>query len=636
MIKISLSFAASALLLTASLNADTSTLLNPSEDISESAPLFDDANLTITSSNQSAEAINNTTADISVLTAADMAESGDQTVAQAISRVAGISITNNGGLGQPSSLFIRGQSAGNVLILLDGMRLNDPSTTDGRAMIENLMIDNIAQIEIVKGGSSSTWGGNASAGVINIITKDIKQKGFQGNVQLTGGTYNTKGANTALSYGGEKLTAKIFASYLDSDSFSALAPRDAENDAYTNKSLNFKVGYEFNANNALDFAYYLVDAKGNYDDSYSELLANDPYSHYTSRQENYNLKYHFNYEAFDSVTRVNKGTFERDYFTNSYGESQNQYRSTIKEATSINSYAYDKGKVILGLEAKNIDGLNNYISDYPSEPSQSIYKNRAAFLSNLYNFDTDTLLETNLRYDYFDAFKNETTYKIGLKHDHRFLKGFTTRANYYTSYNSPSAYQLANAALGELLKPSYSKGFDISANYKELLAISYFNTAVDNPIDYDMDRFGYYNVGGKEKYSGIELSSRYKLPDLGLVLGANLTHLITYESYDTTALSNRAKDTLNVSADYYMANNMHFGILGQYIGDRVDVSTDETGNYSVWNLNFDTKITKDFKLFINAVNIFDKDVAVGYSQFCLWIVGAYTTLASQKTKSDTV
>jgi len=607
MIKISLSFAASALLLTASLNADTSTLLNPSEDISESTPLFDDANLTITSSNQSAEAINNTTADISVLTATDMAESGDQTVAQAISRVAGISITNNGGLGQPGSLFVRGQSAGNVLILLDGMRLNDPSSTDGRAMIENLMIDNIAQIEIVKGGSSSTWGGNASAGVINIITKDIKQKGFQGNVQLTGGTYNTKGANTALSYGGEKLTAKIFASYLDSDSFSALAPRDAENDAYTNKSLNFKVGYEFNANNALDFAYYLVDAKGNYDDSYSELLANDPYSHYTSRQENYNLKYHFNYEAFDSVTRVNKGTFERDYFTNSYGESQNQYRSTIKEATSINSYAYDKGKVILGLEAKNIDGLNNYISDYPSEPSQSIYKNRAAFLSNLYNFDTDTLLETNLRYDYFDAFKNETTYKIGLKHDHRFLKGFTTRANYYTAYNSPSAYQLANAALGELLEPSYSKGFDISANYKELFSISYFNTAVDNPIDYDMDRFGYYNVGGKEKYSGIELSSRYKLPDLGLVLGANLTHLITYESYDTTALSNRAKDTLNVSADYYMANNMHFGILGQYIGDRVDVSTDEMGNYTVWNLNFDTKITKDFKLFINAVNIFDKE-----------------------------
>ncbi len=604
MTKIQLSFVTIAILTTSSLMAATTVEIN---EPTESYSLADDPNLMITTSNQSSETIKNTTADISVLTAADLEESGDQTVAQAISRVAGISVSSNGGLGQPSAIFMRGQSAGSVLILLDGMRLNDPSSTDGRAMIENLMIDNIAQIEIVKGGGSSIWGGNASAGVINIITKSAKKKGFHGNLQLNGGTYNTKGANASLSYGGEKLTAQILASYLDSDSFSALAPRDAENDAYTNKMLNFKIGYAFDVNNALDFSYYLVDTKGDYDDSYSEFLADDLYSHYDSRQENYNLKYHFNHELFDSVNRASRGTFERDYFTNSYGEAQNQYRSTIKEFSSINAYSHKKGKIILGLEAKNIDGMNNYISDYPSDPSQSIYKNRAAFLSSLYRFDADTLLETNLRYDYFDAFKNETTYKVGLKHDHRFLKGFTTRANYYTAYNSPSAYQLANTTFGELLEPSYSKGFDISANYKDLLSISYFNTAVDNPIDYDMDRFGYYNVGGEEKFSGIELSSRYRLPDFGLVLAANLTHLITYESHDTTALSNRAEDTVNISADYYTVNNMHFGIAGQYIGDRVDVSKEETGNYTVWNLNFDTKIFKDFKLYINAKNIFDTE-----------------------------
>ncbi len=611
MTKIQLSLMAIAVLATSSLTAteysDTTSATNSPEKVSESSPLFDDVNLMITTSNQSKEAIENTTADVSVLTAADLEESGDQTVMQALSRVAGISVASNGGFGQPSAIFMRGQSAGNVLILLDGMRLNDPSSTDGRAMIENLMIDNIAQIEVVKGGSSSVWGGNASAGVINIITKSSTKKGFHGNVQFNGGTYNTRGANASLSYGGEKLTAQILTSYLDSDSFSALAPRDAENDAYTNKMFNFKTGYKFDANNALDFSYYLVDAKGDYDDSYSEYLANDLYSHYDSRQENYNLKYHFTHELFNSINRASKGTFERDYFTNSYGEAQNQYRSTIKEFSSINTYPHKKGKVILGLEAKNIDGINDYISDYPSDPSQSIYKNRAAFLSNLYRFDADTLLETNLRYDYFDAFKNETTYKIGLKHDHRFLKGFTTRVNYYTAYNSPSSYQLANAALGELLEPSYSKGFDISANYKELLAISYFNTAVENPIDYDMDRFGYYNVGGEEKFSGIELSSKYKLPAFSMLLSANLTHLFTYESYDTTALSNRAKDTVNVSADYYTANNMHFGVAGQYIGDRVDVSEEETGNYTVWNLNFDTKIIKDLKLYINAKNIFDTE-----------------------------
>jgi len=608
--KIPLSLAASALLLGSTLFA--AETVDTVADISQELPLFDDINLTITTGNQSSETIQNTTADVSVVTAAEIEESGDQTVAQAISRVAGITVTGNGGYGQPSSIFVRGQSAGNVLILLDGMRLNDPSTTDGRAMIENLMTDNIAQIEIVKGGSSSIWGGNAAAGVINIITKAPEKKGFSGTASLNGGSYGTKGANASLSYGGEKLTAQLFASYLDSDSYSALAPRDAENDAYTNKTAHLKLGYRLNDSNRIDAGYYWVDAKGNYDDAFSELLANDTYSHYKSKQENYYLRYRYSSENFESVNRVSRGTFDRDYYTNSYGEAQNQYRSTIDELSSINSYRYENGKAVLGLETKNIDGSNHYISAFPSPPSRSEYQNRAAFLSNTYHFDEDTLLETNLRYDYYDLFDNETTYKIGLKHNHRFLEGFTTRANYYTAYVSPSAYQLANTAPGTLLEPSYTKGFDISANYKEWIAITYFDTKVDNPIDYDMERFGYYNVGGREKYNGIEVSSKYRFVDLGVVLGVNWTHLISYESYDTTALSNRAKDVANISADYFTASDLHFNVTGQYVGDRVDVSSEQTGNYTVWNANFDMTIVKDFKLYLNAKNIFDRDYETVY------------------------
>ncbi len=595
MTKISLSITLSLLLLS-NLNAENST-----ESIEQSG------NITITTANQSSDSIANTTADISVVTASEIEESGDQTVAQAISRVAGISVVGNGGFGQPSSIFMRGQAAGGVLILLDGMRLNDPSSTDGRAMLENLMTDNIAQIEIIKGGASSIWGSNASAGVINIITKGVTKKGFGGSISVDGGSYNTKGANALISYGSDKLTAQIMASYLDSDSFSALSPRDAENDYYTNRSYNAKLGYKINDNNRVDLAYYYIDADGDYDDSFSTALADDTYSHYTATQENISLKYRYSSESFSSSNTVSQGTYERDYYTNSYGEAQNQYRSTIKEISSINSYSYEQGKAILGLEAKDIDGMNNYISSMPATPSQSVYKNRAIFLSNSYNFKNDTLLETNLRYDNFDEFDNKVTYKIGVRHNYDFLKGFATRANYYTAYSSPSAYQLANTALGELLKPSYSNGFDISANYKELLYITYFHTEVEDNIDYDMDRFGYYNVGGKEKFSGVEVSSKYKIASLGLVLGANLTHLITYESFDTTALSTRAKDTANLSVDYFTANGMHFGTTGQYIGDRVDVSEANTGNYTVWNLNFDMEIMKDLKLYVNAKNILDKE-----------------------------
>lgn len=611
--KPSLTLAVSTLLFTATLHAGAKTTnIQSSDEASQELPFFSDVNLSITTSNQSRESIENTTSDLSVVTASQIEENGDQTVSQAISRIPGITVTGNGGVGQPGSIFVRGQSAGNVLILLDGMRLNDPSSTDGRAMIENLMTENIAQIEVVKGGGSSIWGGNAAAGVINIVTKSPDKRGFSGIVSANGGSYGTRGTSATLSYGGEKLTAQLLASCLESDSYSALAPRDAENDAYQNETANFKLGYRFDTYSRIDAGYYWVDAKGNYDDSYSALLANDRYSHYRSKQGNYYLRYRYSNESFESVNRVSRGSFDRDYFTNSYGKAQNQYRSTIDEFSSINSYLYNKGKAVLGLEAKNIDGTNHYFSDFPSPPSRSTYQNRAAFLSNTYHFDKDTLLETNLRYDYYDAFDNETTYKIGLKHDHDFLKGFTTRANYYTSYLSPSAYQLANTAPGALLEPSYTKGFDISANYKEWITLSYFNTRVDNPIDYDSDRFGYYNVGGREKFSGIELGSRYRFADFALVLGANWTHLISYESFDTTALPNRAKDVANLSADYFTDGGLHFNITSQYIGDRTDISTQNTGNYTVWNANFDMKIDKNFKLYLHAKNLFDREYETVY------------------------
>lgn len=134
--------------------------------------------ITITTTNKLPISIEKTTSNVSVITSEEIKEKGYLTVAQAISTVAGITVSHSDGLGQSTSFFVRGNDAGKVLVLLDGMRLNDPSTTDGRALLDALTTNNIEQIEIVKGGSSSIWGSNASAAVINIITKEAKDGVF--------------------------------------------------------------------------------------------------------------------------------------------------------------------------------------------------------------------------------------------------------------------------------------------------------------------------------------------------------------------------------------------------------------------------------------------------------------------------
>ena len=572
--------------------------------------------ITVVSTNKIPTSIQNTTSNITVITAEDITEHGYQTVAQAITSVAGISVTHSGGLGQQTSFFVRGADSGKVLVLLDGMRLNDPSTTNGTALLDSLTTSNVAQIEVVKGATGSIWGSNASAGVINIITKEAKN-GVHGSLGLTYGSYTTKGADLTLGYKDEKLTAQVLASYLDTDGFSALAPEDAESDGYTNKNVNLKLGYAFDENNRLNLSYNHIETETEYDDTFSLTQADDDYSHATSDQNNVAFDYLYTRDNYSATLHASEGNYERDYYTTGFfGDGHNRYEATLKEYAFINAYDYSVGKAVLGLEYKDIDGFNQY-NDFSA--SDSAYTNKAVYLANTYNITSNTLLETNLRVDNYSEFDNKASYKIGLKHDHAFLKGFTSSANYYTSYDAPSAYQLANATFGTLLKPSYTEGFDITASYDKLLSVTYFNTTVEDNIDYDSNNFGYYNVEGTSKFSGLEVSSSYTFTNLNLVAAANYTHLFEYEKEDGSDLLRRAKDTLNASLAYYTSNDMHFGIDALYVGDRFDMdggypvaNSVSTGNYTVWNLNFGTKIMNDFDLTLNAKNIFDKTYQSSY------------------------
>ena len=562
--------------------------------------------ITIVSATKTTQSIQNTTSNVAVITAEEIEEKGYQTVAQAINTVAGISVTNSGGLGQQTSFFVRGADSGKVLVLLDGMRLNDPSTTDGRTQLEFLTTSNIEQIEIIKGGTGSIWGSNASAGVINIITKEAKN-GIHGSIGLNYGSYATQGADLTLSFKDEKLTAQVLASYLDTNGFSALAPIDAESDGYTNKNLNLKLGYAFNANNTLSLSYNKVDSDIDYDVGSPD----DSISKIDAKQDNIALQYAFTRDNYSALLLASKGKYDREA-TNPYS-GLSTFDTIIKEYSVINALNYDLGKAILGFEYKDINGDNQYHSPGYNSISQADYTNKAVYLSNIYNIDANTLLETNLRFDDYSKFDNKTTYKIGLKHKHNFLKGFTTSANYYTSSDAPSAYQYANPVFGAILKPSYTKGFDISASYKDLFSVTYFKNTVEDYIDYDNTNYGYYNVKGTSKFSGLELESAYTLSDHNLIMSANYTHLFDYDDQNSEIRERRAEDVFNASVSYYTENDIHFGIDAQYIGDRIEYfyntynTKARTGNYTVWNLNFSTEVINNIDLTINAKNIFDKE-----------------------------
>ena len=109
-------------------------------------------------------------ADVTVLTQKDFIAQGDTTLAQALNSVPGVHMVQSGGPGNVASIFIRGTNSEDVLVLLDGVPVNDPANANGAFNFGVFTLADIERIEIVRGPMSGLYGSNAIGGVVNIIT----------------------------------------------------------------------------------------------------------------------------------------------------------------------------------------------------------------------------------------------------------------------------------------------------------------------------------------------------------------------------------------------------------------------------------------------------------------------------------
>jgi len=222
----------------------------------------------VTSATKSEHSLKDLTSNISVITAQDIEDKHYTSVTQALNSLAGVNYTSNGGLGSTTSLHIRGASNNRTLILIDGVRYNDPSSTTG-ANIAHLMIQDIEKIELIKGAQSGIWGADAAAGVINIVTKKAK-KGTNVGINLEAGSYTTIKYGAILSHKAEKFDVKFSVNKIQSNGFSSLSPKgddvkDYEDDAYKNLTLNLNMNYNFTDDAKVGLNIVKIDATKDYD-----------------------------------------------------------------------------------------------------------------------------------------------------------------------------------------------------------------------------------------------------------------------------------------------------------------------------------------------------------------------------------
>jgi len=563
--------------------------------------------ITVSSATKSEQSIKDVTSNLEVITSYDLQARKLTTIAQALDLISGVSFTSNGGLGSTNSVFLRGMGNNRTLVLLNGIKLQDPSSISG-ANLAHLMINDIDRIEVIKGAQSGIWGADATAGVVNIITKRAKS-GTKGFVGIEYGSFNTKKINGNLTHKQEKFDLSLSGQKIDSDGFSVQAPKGEdldkyEDDSYENTNIQLDGNYFINDLSSIGFKYSKIDAQKEYD---SFGNPNDNIMKSDIKNDLYSVFYNQKIDKHNLKLKLEKSKFERQEIGATFGVKEFEGESDNIELSDNFEYL-ENSFVILGAGASKDDVT--YTPVFGSMENKA-NKDNYFYITNSNRFN-NTVITQSLRYDKYNNFDNKLTGKFGIKHN--FLDDFFISSNYGTAYNVPNIIQELNpwGDINPNLNPENSYSMDFNMGYKDF-KITYFYQKVEDLIEwYDPDGWGgkpaiYKNLDGKSTFKGVELEYKKGVFENTLI-SFNYTRL-SAKNKNGEHLKRRPEQIFKFGIDNFSIPKLHIGVYGEYIGKRYESDNKkgvQTGKYTVANMVLNYEYSKAIEFYTKIDNITDK------------------------------
>lgn len=213
-----------------------------------------------------AETADQALASVTVITREDLERGQVPSVEDALRTVAGITVSRNGGRGKNASVFLRGAESDQVLVLIDGIKVG--SATVGQTAFQDIPIEQVERIEIVRGPRSSLYGSEAIGGVIQIFTRRGGGT-LRPYASLGTGSHSTATVLAGVQGGGERSWYNLSFSNLDTQGFNACSPPNAfsgcfalepDRDAYRNRSYSLRAGHRFQ--NGMEVDVHALRAEG--------------------------------------------------------------------------------------------------------------------------------------------------------------------------------------------------------------------------------------------------------------------------------------------------------------------------------------------------------------------------------------
>jgi vitamin B12 transporter len=545
---------------------------------------------------------------VTVLNEDAIRQSQEVVAAELLAQTPGVTFARTGGVGEPTAVFIRGAESDQTVVVIDGVQLNDPSTTGGGFDFARLLTSDISRIEILRGAQSTLYGSQAIGGVINIQTAEPKGP-FGGGVTAEGGSNNTGYITANLGGKDDSLLWRLSGNWYGTSGIPAFDER------YGGTRLNAsqigggsgQLRYDLTPDLQIDVRGYYTQARTDFD-GYDTPNAKPPFSFgddneygKTSQMLGYagltlkspdrtlTNRVAFQYtntdtRLFDPNAPANLGSPSTETF---YGIGRNmreEYQGTWEITPRI--------QAVFGAqhERSTID-TDSPAFDY-SGPMP--LRNFATIDSGYAQLQGEVIAGLTLtaggRYDRHDVYGGHSTGQFAAAWE---LNDSRTvlRASFGQGFKAPSLYQLYSNYGNKALQPEVANSWDAGVEQhgwdgRLVLSATYFNLDSRDLIEFfdcttpltqplcAKEPFGYYANIARASARGVELQAAVNPSDV-LTLAANYTYTDAQDRSPRSPtfgneLSRRPKSAANTSATYRWPSHLSTTVGARYAGRTFD------------------------------------------------------------------
>ena len=529
-----------------------------------------------------------------ILNSADIAASQAKDIPALLDQISGISVRDSGGRGSSTSVFLRGTSNSQIIVLVDGVRVG--SATLGSATLNAYPIEAIERIEVVKGPLSGIYGAGAVGGVIHLFTK----KGAEGLGEITA----TVGSNSLAEYGiainggNQKHSFRISAHAEQTDGIdrtSIVTDGNQDQDGFEEDSFSFAGKATLSTTTIANLSVLYSEGNVEYDNTFGSDTGFMTDTTTLSTALNV-ISQISDTLAWSNTLGINKdesittSTFPSDITTDrdSFGSELTYQISDSSTFTAGVDY-YEE----------NIETSNSFpVTDRDNKAVFALLQSKQGAFGFV----------GNVRHDDNSAYGSNTNTSLAINYDF----SDTTRAvlSYGSAFVAPSFNFLYFPFFGNPdLKPEESESYELSLIGQQSnlgWRVSAFRTDIENLFSFNPSTFLAENIGEAE-LQGVEFEVKTTLYDWNIL--ASLDLLSAEDKNSGVELDDRADTTLALAA------NRTFGDLDLRLNlksesGRFDNRGTELPSYGLFDVSAKYQISDSLSVFANVDNVFDKDYTV--------------------------